>query len=43
MVAVLESWEWPSVKGLAAVRAEVLGYFRNQVHRTDYPGHESAG
>ncbi len=24
MIAVLENWEWPSVKGLAAVRADVL-------------------
>ena len=40
MVAVLENWDWPSVKGLGAVRAEVLGYFRNQVDRMDYPTYE---
>ena len=43
MIAVLEAWDWPAVKGLAAVRAEVLGYFRNQVHRMDYPTYEANG
>jgi hypothetical protein len=43
LIAVLESWEWPSVKGLAAVRAEVLGYLGNQVHRMDYPTYEANG
>jgi hypothetical protein len=43
LVAVLESWAWPSVRGLAAVRAEALGYFRNQVHRMDYPSYEANG
>jgi hypothetical protein len=43
MIAVLESWDWPSVKGLSAVRAEVLGYFGNQVHRMDYPSYEANG
>jgi hypothetical protein len=43
MIAVLENWAWPSVKGLAAVRAEVLGYFRNPVHRMDYPTYEANG
>lgn len=43
MIAVLESWEWPNVRGLGAVRSEVLGYFRNQVHRMDYPTYESNG
>jgi hypothetical protein len=43
MVAVLENWDWPSVKGLASVRAEVLGYFRNQVDRMDYPTYEAKG
>ena len=37
MIAVLEAWDWPTCKGLAAVREEVLGYFRNQLHRMDYP------
>ena len=43
MIAALENWEWPGVKGLAAVRAGVLSYFRNQVDRMDYPGYEAAG
>lgn len=43
MIAVLESWAWPAVRGLAAVREEVLGYFRNQVHRMDYPSYEANG
>lgn len=43
MIAVLENWEWPSRKGLPAVRGEVLGYFGNQVHRMDYPTYEAAG
>lgn len=43
MIAVLENWDWPSVKGLASVRAEVLGYFRNQVDRMDYPRYEANG
>lgn len=43
MIAVLENWDWPGVRSLAAVRAEVLGYFRNQVHRMDYPTYEANG
>ena len=43
MIAVLEEWDWPSRKGLPAVKAEVLGYFRNQVHRMDYPAYEANG
>jgi hypothetical protein len=43
MIAVLENWDWPSVKGLGSVRAEVLGYFRNQVDRMDYPTYEANG
>lgn len=43
MIGVLESWDWPVRKGLASVRAEVLGYFRNQVHRMDYPRYEANG
>jgi hypothetical protein len=31
------------VKGLPAVRAEVLGYFGNQVHRMDYPSYKANG
>jgi hypothetical protein len=43
MIAVLENVAWPSRKGLPAVRDEVLGYFRNQVHRMDYPTYEANG
>ena len=43
MIAVLEEWSWPAAKGLAAVRQEVLGYFRNHVHRMDYPTYEANG
>ena len=43
MIAVLEEWDWPSRKGLGVVREEVLGYFRNQVHRMDYPEYEAKG
>jgi hypothetical protein len=43
MIAVLEEWAWPNRKGLPAVREEVLGYFRNQVHRMDYPTYEANG
>jgi hypothetical protein len=43
MIAVLENWDWPNAKGLASVREEVLGYFRNQVHRMDYPWYEANG
>jgi hypothetical protein len=43
LIAVLEAWDWPPRKGLATVRDEVLGYFRNQVHRMDYPTYEANG
>jgi len=43
MIAVLEEWDWPKGKALAAVREEVLGYFRNQMHRMDYPAYEANG
>lgn len=43
VIAALESWEWPSVRGLGAVRSEVLGYFRDRVHRMDYPTYEANG
>ncbi len=43
MIGVLEAWDWPAVRGLAGVRAEVLGYFRNQRHRMDYPTYEANG
>lgn len=43
MIGVLESWDWPSRQGLPTVRAEVLRYFGNQVHRMDYPTYEANG
>ena len=43
MIGVLESWDWPTRKGLAMVRGEVLGYFRNQLDRMDYPTYEANG
>ena len=43
MIAVLEAFAWPALRGLATVRDEVLGYFRNQVHRMDYPTYEANG
>jgi hypothetical protein len=43
LIGVLEAWEWPSTRGLAAVRSEVLVYLRNQVQRMDYPAYEGNG
>lgn len=43
LIAVLEAFAWPTLRGVPAVRAEVLGYFRNQVHRMDYPTYEANG
>jgi hypothetical protein len=43
LIGVLESWAWPNRTGLSAVRAEVLGYFVNQVDRMDYPTYEANG
>lgn len=43
LIAVLEEFAWPGVRGLATVREEVLGYFRHQVHRMDYPTYEANG
>jgi hypothetical protein len=43
MIAVLENWDGPTRTGLVSVRAEVLGYFRNQVHRMDYPTYQANG
>lgn len=40
---MLEEWERPNRTGWAAVRAEVRGYFENQVHRMDYPSYEAHG
>jgi len=43
LIAVLEEWGWPPGQGLASVREEVLGYFRNQVERMDYPTYLANG
>jgi hypothetical protein len=43
MIAVLEEWQLPCAKGVAAVRDDVLTYFRNQRHRMDYPTYEANG
>ncbi len=43
MIGALEAWEWPRRSGLASVREDVLGYFRNQADRTDYPSYEANG
>lgn len=43
MIAILEEWDWPNRKGLTSVKEEVLGYYRNQQHRMDYPTYEANG
>ncbi len=43
LIAVLEAWDGPTTKGVAAVRDDVLSYFRHQVHRMDYPSYEANG
>lgn len=43
MIAVLEEWEWPQTAAMQTVRAEVMGYLRNQEHRMDYPTYEANG
>ena len=43
LLSVWNEFAWPSQRGLPAVREEVLGYFRNQVHRMDYPSYEANG
>ena len=43
MIAVLETWVWPSGTELAAVCAAVLGYLRNQVDRMDDPRYQANG
>lgn len=43
LIGALGAWDWPNRTGLKAVRAEVLGYFANQVHRMDYPTYEANG
>jgi len=44
LLALWETWDWPERKaGLRAVLDEVLGYFRNQAHRMEYPEYEAKG
>jgi hypothetical protein len=44
LLAVWEAWDWPERRaGLREVRDEVLGFFRNQAHRMDYPEYEANG
>lgn len=44
LLAVWETWDWPDRKpGLRDVLDEVLGYFRNQAHRMEYPEYEANG
>lgn len=44
LLAVWEQWDWPERKtGLREVRETVLGYFRNQAHRMEYPEYEANG
>ncbi len=43
MIAVLEEWSGATSRSVQAVREDVLGYFRNQVHRMDYPAYEANG
>jgi hypothetical protein len=45
MLAVLENNEWPARKS-AALKAQLettLGYFRNNLHRMDYPEYQARG
>jgi hypothetical protein len=45
LLAIWETWDWPTHRSaeLTAVREEVLGYFRNQGHRMEYPEYEANG
>ena len=44
LLAVWDAWEWPTRRsGLREVLDEVLGYFRNQGHRMEYPEYEANG
>ena len=44
LLAVWDEWEWPLRRaGVRAVLDEVLGYFRNQAHRMEYPEYEANG
>ena len=44
LLAVWDEWDWPTRRaGLREVLDEVLGYFRNQAHRMEYPEYEANG
>ena len=44
LLAVWDEWEWPTRPvGFREVLDEVLGYFRNQAHRMEYPEYEANG
>lgn len=44
LLALWETWNWPERKaGLRTVLDDVLGYFRNQAHRMEYPEYEANG
>ena len=43
LIGELESFAWPNGNALKLVREEVLTYFRNQVHRMDYPTYRKNG
>ena len=44
LLAIWETWDWPEGKAsLRAVLDDVLGYFRNQAHRMEYPEYEANG
>ena len=43
LIGELESFAWPDRSGLGVVREAVLTYFRNQVHRMDYPTYRKNG
>jgi hypothetical protein len=44
LLSIWEQWDWPKANaGLREARETVLGYFRNQAHRMDYPEYEANG
>jgi hypothetical protein len=43
LLAVWEDKEWPTRVGFREILDEVLGYFRNQAHRMEYPEYEANG
>jgi hypothetical protein len=41
--AVLSEWDWPHRPGLREAAAEVIGYFRRNAHRMEYPVYLAKG